>query len=97
LKSSDKNRHKEPSIYYSSTSYDLIWGVKHLLLRLGIRSKIIEKRKGNYRICYMLSIYGSEEHLKFLQKVGCFGKRGEIVNSLIKRCKKIISNPNIDV
>jgi len=75
----------------------LITGVKHLLLRLGIRSKIAEKKKGNYRICYTLSIYGSRDHLKFLQKVGCYGKRGEIVNDLIKRCKKTVSNPNIDL
>jgi replicative DNA helicase len=66
-------------------------------LRLGIRSKIAENRKGNYRVCYTVSIYSSNEHLKFLQIIGCFGKRGEIVPELIKGCKKVIANPNIDL
>lgn len=95
-KKTSKQR-REPAIFYSSTSYDLAWGVKHLLLRLGIKSTINEKKKGNYRICYTVTIYGSENHLKFLKQIGCFGKRGEIVNDLIKHCKKVVANPNIDL
>jgi len=68
-----------------------------LLLRLGIKSTINEKKKGGYRICYTVTIYGSENHLKFLKQIGCFGKRGEIVNDLIKHCKKVVANPNIDL
>lgn len=96
LKTTSKN-HKEPAIYYSSTSYDLAWGVKHLLLRLGIRSKLTQTKKGNYRPCYNVTIYGSKEHLKFLQLIGCYGKRGEIVKDLIEQVKKTVANPNIDL
>lgn len=92
-----RNNQTQCSIYYSSTSYKLIIGVKYLLLRLGIRSKIAGIRKRNYRVCYTISVYGKEHQLNFLQKIGCFGERGKIIPKLTEKLEKIKSNTNLDV
>jgi len=85
------------NIYYATTSDKLAEGVKYLLLRLGIRSKIGGVKKENYRICYHVSIQGKEEQLKFLNLVGCYGKRGKLIPKLIRNIEKIKSNTNIDI
>ncbi|PIQ92931.1 MAG: replicative DNA helicase [Parcubacteria group bacterium CG11_big_fil_rev_8_21_14_0_20_39_14] len=85
------------NIYYSSTSEKIAEGVKHLLLKLGIRSRISPVKKANYRICYHISIQGKKDQLNFLQKIGSYGKRGEIVSELIKNIENIETNPNVDV
>ncbi len=90
-------KHKEPSIYYSTTSQYLVWGIRHLLLRLGIQSRTSEKKKGDNQICYTLSIYGNQNQLKFLKLVGCFGKKGKIVPDLIKHCNKTTSDKDFDL
>ncbi len=77
------------SIYYSTTSYQLAVGVKYLLLRFGIRSKITEKKKKNCRICYIISIYEREHQLSFLKKIGCFGEKGKIIPRLIEKLENI--------
>ena len=92
-----KNRKPSASIYYSTTSKKLAEGVKHLLLRLGIRSKISGIRKGNYRICYHVNIRGKKHQLNFLHLIGCFGKRGRIIPHLIKDLEDIIPNTNLDI
>ncbi|XOB42393.1 MAG: replicative DNA helicase [Candidatus Nealsonbacteria bacterium] len=92
-----RNKRTQCSIYYSTTSHKLAIGVKHLLLRFGIRSKISEKRKESYRICYTVSIYGKEHQLNFFEKIGCFGKRGRIIPQLIEKLNKIKSNTILDV
>jgi replicative DNA helicase len=92
-----EKRKPSGNIYYSTTSEKIAQGVKHLLLRLGIRSKISGVKKTNYRICYHITIQGKEDQLKFLQAVGCYGKRGEIIPRLIKYLKEIKTNPNVDV
>ena len=85
------------TLYYASTSEKLAKGVKHLLLRFGIRSKIRESRKGNYRICYQVHIEGTAHQLNFLKNVGCFGERGKIIPIIISKLEKIRMNTNLDV
>jgi len=92
-----KRRKISGSIYYSSTSYKLIWQVQHLLLRLGISSTIRKSIKKGYRCNWQVHIQGAEEQINFLQMVGCYGKRGKIIPSLIKALKKVVPNPNNDV
>ncbi len=92
-----KNRKNSANIYYASTSYKLVQDVKHLLLRIGIRSKISLVQKDNYRPCYHLLIQSKEEQLKFLKSIGCYGRRREIIPTLIRNLKEIKSNPNLDV
>ena len=85
------------TVYYASTSEGLALAVKMLLLRFGIRSKIRESRKGNYRICYQVHIEGTAHQLVFLKDIGCFGERSRNIAKIIKKLKKIKQNTNLDV
>jgi len=92
-----RGRKPSAAIYYSTTSQRLAKDIKHLLLRFGIRSKISEKKKLDYRVCYHVSIQGKEHQLKFLKKFGIFGKKEKFLPRLIKNLEKIVSNTNLDV
>ncbi len=92
-----KGRKPSANIYYSTTSQKMAEGIKHLLLRFGIRSRISAVKKLNYRLCYHIAIQGKEHQLSFLKKIGSFGKRGEITLSLIEKLNNINSNTNLDV
>ncbi|RUM43280.1 MAG: replicative DNA helicase, partial [Desulfurobacterium sp.] len=85
------------SIYYSSTSKNLIYQLQHLLLRLGILSKIAISKKENYRLTYQLHITDRNNQLKFLKEIGCFGNRGRIIPEAIKILSNRKYNPNKDV
>lgn len=91
-----KNRKPSGNIYYSTTSPKMAEGIKHLLLRLGIRSRISGVKKGNYRICYHIQIQGKEHQTEFLQKIGSFGERGRIVPQIIRALNEIHANTNLD-
>lgn len=92
-----RNEQTQISIYYSSTSYQIAQSVKNLLLKFGIRSKISEKHKGNYRTCYTISVYGKEHQLKFLETIGCYGERGKKIPQFIEKLNNTKSNTNLDV
>jgi len=92
-----KGRKPSANIYYSTTSEKLAEQVKHILLKVGIRSRISGVKKAGFRICYNISIQGKEDQLKFLQLVGSYGKRGEIASQLIKCLDSIKTNPNVDI
>ncbi|WP_239500194.1 replicative DNA helicase [Desulfurobacterium thermolithotrophum] len=85
------------SIYYSSTSKNLIYQLQHLLLRLGILSKIAISKKENYRPTYQLHITDRNNQLKFLKEIGCFGSRGRIIPEAIRILNNRKYNPNKDV
>ncbi len=63
-------------IYYASTSRQLVDDVAQLLLRLGIMSSIIRRRKANYRDCWHLIIPRAENQTRFVRHVGVHGARG---------------------
>jgi replicative DNA helicase len=86
------------AIYYSSSSPVLIRQTQHLLTRIGVFSKIstVPSKKG-YRDMYHLNIYGTTNQQKFLQHVGCAGKRGNLVPQLLLQLQEISPNPNNDV
>jgi len=92
-----KGKAKSAAIYYSSTSRKIAEGVKHILLRFDIRSRIVEKNKPGYRTCYNVQVQGKEHQLKFLKEIGCFGERGKIIPELVNSLEKINSNTNLDV
>ncbi|ADY74084.1 replicative DNA helicase [Desulfurobacterium thermolithotrophum DSM 11699] len=85
------------SIYYSSTSKILIHQLQHLLLRLGILSKIAISKKENFRPTYQLHITDRNNQLKFLKEIGCFGSRGKIIPEAIRILSNRKYNPNKDV
>ncbi len=91
------NRQKAGAIYYASSSRKLAGSVQHLLLRLGINStlRVVPQRKG--RTNYHVQIQGRDQQLLFLELVGCYGQRGQIIHDLKQALKKINSNPNNDI
>lgn len=85
------------SIYYASSSATLASQVQHLLLRLGIQSSCKESASKKYRTMYHVQIYGSNEQLVFLRKIGCYGERGKIIPEMICALEEFKTNPNYDV
>ena len=90
-------RSERATLYYASTSEKLAQAVKQLLLRFGIRSKIYESKKGNYRICYQVHIEGTAHQMAFFKEIGCFGDKGAAIPQIIKKLEKIKTNTNLDV
>ncbi|MEK7619131.1 MAG: replicative DNA helicase [Patescibacteria group bacterium] len=84
------------AIYYASTSLVLIEQIQHLLLRLGIQSTVRKTQKIGYRPSHQLHIQGSMHQLLFLERIGCWGSRGEIIPELHRALKTIHANPNND-
>jgi len=91
-----KGRLPSAAIYYSSTSRIMIEQLQHLFLRFGIQSTIRIIRKGSYRLNYQVHIQGSENQLKFLKQIGCYGDRGKIIPDLVRALEKIKPNINLD-
>lgn len=75
--------HEKPRIEigYASSSYSLIEGVQHLLLRFGIQSQLKKKKvryNGEERFTYQLGIYRKQDVLSFIEQIGIFGKEAAI-------------------
>lgn len=98
--SSKKLPHRKDTaaIYYSSSSEILARQTQHLLLQIGVPSKLttVPSNKG-YRNMHHVHIYGAPSQLLFLKKVGCAGKRGHVIPSLIDQLQEITPNPNNDI
>lgn len=84
------------SIYYSTTSKTFAHQLQHLLLKFGILAVIRKSKKGSYRPSYNIHIYGKQNQEIFLKEIGCFGKRGRIIEELVDLLSKKKENPNID-
>jgi replicative DNA helicase len=86
------------AIYYSSSSAVLARQTQHLLMQVGIASKftVVPSNKG-YRNMYHVNVYGAPNQLLFLKKVGCAGKRGDLIPKLTEQLLEISQNPNTDV
>jgi replicative DNA helicase len=88
---------KTGAIYYATTSYGLAQDVQHLLLRLGIWGVITTApNKKGYRDCYHVLIQSTPVQQKFLELVGSYGERGEIVKEIQKSLAEIEPVPNTD-
>ncbi|MBI4852320.1 MAG: replicative DNA helicase [Acidobacteria bacterium] len=88
-----------PSIYYASSSIELVFGVQSLLLRLGINARISshgQKNKG--RIQYHITISGKPDIEKFLNEIGSVSS--DIVlhlNAISEQLAYKFSNTNRDI
>jgi len=85
-------------ISYSSASKILIQQIQHLLLRFGVISKIRNKKTridNNYFYSYELLIYGSNV-IRFINKIGFFGKMMKLQEKALKDSLNILRNPNVD-
>ncbi|GAB4396023.1 MAG: hypothetical protein OHK0053_08570 [Microscillaceae bacterium] len=90
-------RKEGAAIYYGSSSRKICEQVQHLLLRLGILSGIkTQVSSKGYHNIYHVKIEGVENQIQFLEKVGCFGERGQMIPTLLDALKEITANPNYD-
>ncbi len=83
-------------VYYASTSRRMVDDLARLLLRFNVMTRIKETRKGAYRPCYHLVIYGAENQLRFLQGIGVHGARGVTADWLIGILSAVKGNTNLD-
>lgn len=93
----EKSKGPVVKIYYASKSKEMIYQIYHLLLRLGIVSKINFSKKGDYDETWQVHIQGKINQELFLSKVGCVGRKVEKVKTALSVLGKIESNPNNDV
>jgi replicative DNA helicase len=83
-------------IYYASTSRRLIDDVAQLLMRFNVMTRIKETKKGSYRPCYHLLIYGAENQLRFLDDIGVHGTRSVMAERARANLSAIKGNTNLD-
>jgi replicative DNA helicase len=89
-------KHGQSRIYYASTSRRLIDDVARLLLRFNVMTRIKEVRKGDYRPCYQLLVYGAENQLRFLDEIGVHGERGVMARRSQEMLRVVKGNTNLD-
>jgi replicative DNA helicase len=87
---------RQARVYYASTSRRMVDDLARLLLRFNVMTRIKETRKGAYRPCYHLVIYGAENQLRFLQGIGVHGARGVTADQLISILSAVKGNTNLD-
>ncbi|MFC4619687.1 replicative DNA helicase [Camelliibacillus cellulosilyticus] len=83
--------------YYATSSQILAKQVQHLLLRLGILSRLRVVPQGKYRDNYHVVISGKRMLLNFFENVGCFGGRGKRIQWVASELAKKKENPNLDI
>jgi replicative DNA helicase len=83
-------------IYYASTSRRMIDDVAQLLMRFNVMTRIKEVKKGSYRPCYHLLIYGAANQLRFLDDIGVHGARAAMAEKARAMLADIKGNTNLD-
>jgi replicative DNA helicase len=83
-------------IYYASTSRRMVDDVARLLLRFNVMTRVKETRKGGYRPCYHLLVYGAENQLRFLDDIGVHGARSVMAEKSRQKLMAIKGNTNLD-
>ena len=94
---SSKLKGPKVRLYYASNSRLLVEQVAHLLLRLGIISRISRSAKAGYGDIYQVVIQGKIEQVKFLKIVGGVGIRKARVERALGVLERLEENPNLDV
>ncbi len=87
---------RQARIYYASTSRRLIDDLQSLLLRFGVVGRIKRTQKGAHRPSWQLHIYGAENQLRFLDRVGVHGARGELARGVAAYLGGLRPNTNVD-
>jgi replicative DNA helicase len=83
-------------VYYASTSRRLIDDVMHLLLRIGVQSRITQTTKAGYRDGWFLSIDRATNQKAFLTKVCVHGERGVKAKEVVGKLAGRIRRPGTD-
>ncbi|MDA0748251.1 MAG: replicative DNA helicase [bacterium] len=85
------------TIYYASKSRELVEQVRHLLLRFGINGRIKSSRKAHCDPGYQVYIYGRDEQIRFLKRIGVYGVKQDEADAAIRFLEAQTTNPNCDV
>jgi replicative DNA helicase len=83
-------------LYYASTSRQFIDDVTHLLLRLGIRSRVCRARKAGLRDCWHLNIFGAENQRKFLEFVDVNGEKFFAAREVLSHLRQVKARAHSD-
>jgi len=83
-------------VYYASTSRRLIENVMHLILRMGVQTRITRTTKAGYRDCWFLTIDRAANQIAFLTKVGVHGERGLKAKEVVEKLAGRIRRPGTD-
>jgi replicative DNA helicase len=86
----------EADICLASTSRRLVEDVARLLMRFNVMTRIKEIRKGTYRPCYNLLVYGAENQLRFLQEIGVHGNRSAMADKAKAMLLSIKGSTDLD-
>jgi replicative DNA helicase len=84
------------TLYYASKSRRLAEDVMALLLRFGIVARLKPTQKSGYDVAYTVSVYGSENQLRFAKLVGCHGGRGKVLERAVPILQAKVQNTNVD-
>lgn len=82
-----------------SSSKGLISDIKHLLLRFGIQSRIRYmpvKYNGEVRDAWRLAIYGKDDVLRFIEKIGIFGEKNRKLKDMRTEKEKMPNRSRYD-
>jgi replicative DNA helicase len=86
----------QATIYYASTSRQLVDDVAQLLLRIGVHGRISRIRKAGYRGCWRLTIDRAENQIAFLTTAGVHGGRGKSAANVLQKLSEIVQRPGAD-
>jgi replicative DNA helicase len=85
---------RQAKIHYASTSRPLLDGLAHLLLRVGVLSRI--DRAPEAGDSWHLHIHGAENQLQFLKDVGVHGERGRAARAVAEQLRDVLGNTDVD-
>ena len=83
-------------VFFATCSRALAEDVAVLLLRLGIVARLRTAAQGKHRPVTTVDVSGSEDQLKFLDRVGAFGPRVAPAEALRRRLEATEANTNVD-
>jgi len=89
-------RGKHVTIHYSSTSRRLCNDIRRLLLRLDIPSRLSQVRKAGYREGWYVRVEGAENLTRFLELIGCHGRRREKLPEALRILEDIDENAIVE-
>ncbi|HZV49892.1 MAG TPA: replicative DNA helicase [Candidatus Dormibacteraeota bacterium] len=93
-----RNRNgRHVGVHYATSSRRLADGVRRLLLRLDIRSRLGRGRKGGHRDGWVVHVTGVEGIGRFLTLVGCHGARGDMIPECLSLLEGMRPHPNVDL
>ncbi|MGH3308398.1 MAG: LAGLIDADG family homing endonuclease, partial [Nocardioides sp.] len=81
------DRHQLCTIRYASTSRRMVDDLARLLLRFNVFTRIKRARTSGDRVWWHLQVEGREDQLRFLDKVGAYGRHSDAATALAAKLR----------